>query len=203
MRYGARAARVWAAGRCAVVGAAPAALALALTGMWLACSAGTRSQDGSEELGLTGHGDSGRIEGRVTIGPLCPVERVPPDPSCAPTTQLLAALKVEIHGANGSLLRAVDLNDSGGYGIDVEPGTYFVDTSRHGFGLQGSGDSTAAGDSGGSIGAGGGHRAGAPGDATSGGRGDDGGAYRALPVLVEVRAGQTVRVDIDIDTGIR
>ena len=29
----------------------------------------------------------GFLEGKITIGPLCPVESVPPDPACQPTQE--------------------------------------------------------------------------------------------------------------------
>jgi hypothetical protein len=181
--------------------------------MWLGCSAGGSGRDGgrdSDDLGLTGNEDLGRIEGRVTIGPLCPVERIPPDPRCSPSPALFAAVKVRILTPSGELVRSVDLDDSGHYAVDLQPGGYLVGTNYPGFGLPGEPDSGTLVDSASS----------GPGSPPSvppqppafrgdsgppyvEDPGDDGGPYRVLPVAVQVQAGRRILVDIDIDTGIR
>ncbi len=240
--------------------------------LWLACSAGGSLPDGgrdSDDVGLTGNENLGRIEGRVTIGPLCPVERIPPDPRCSPKPELFAAVKVRILTTAGELVRLVDLDDSGNYAVELESGSYLVDTNYRGFGLPGGPESGTGGTDSASS---------APGSPstvdptdpiptpgeppppvgppfeppleppfeppfptdsfpTDSGvvfpdsgypgvppesvpsrpppfpgdsgppyvedPGEDGGPYRVLPVAVQVQAGRTLRVDIDIDTGIR
>jgi hypothetical protein len=106
---------------------------------------------------LGGTGAPAGIEGRVTIGPLCPVERFPPDPACQPTPETFAAVKVLILDPAGAVLRRVDLDDQGRYAVSLAPGTYLVDTTWRGIG-EGGGD-PAPGDSG-SVGGG----TGEPGD---------------------------------------
>jgi len=163
--------------------AAGLSLALFLPG-WQACSAGGQEAgEGSDDAGLTGNDGLGRIEGRVTIGPICPVERIPPDPRCSPTPEMFARVKVHVLSEAGELLRVVDLDAAGGYAVELGAGAYLVDTNYRGPGLPGPLDVAPEG----------------PGVS----EGDDGGSYRILPVAVEVRAGQSVKVDIDIDTGIR
>ena len=62
----------------------------------LACSGGGGTDVARAGDVITGAEDLGRIEGRVTIGPLCPVERIPPDPTCQPTPETFAAVKLFI-----------------------------------------------------------------------------------------------------------
>ncbi len=33
--------------------------------------------------------EKGFLEGKITIGPLCPVEKFPPDPRCQPTEETI------------------------------------------------------------------------------------------------------------------
>jgi hypothetical protein len=35
--------------------------------------------------------DSGVLKGKISIGPLCPVERIPPDSACLPTAETYKA----------------------------------------------------------------------------------------------------------------
>lgn len=123
-------------------------ISLVLVGLLLAgCTGGTK--------------DTGTLEGRVTIGPLSPVERegeitvVPPE--------VYAARKVMVYDKSGKkLVRQVDLANDGSYRVELEVGTYTVDINR--LGIDSSSD---------------------------------------VPRQVEIRANETVRLDIDIDTGIR
>ncbi len=70
------------------------------------------------------HVQSG-ITGIVTSGPVCPVERVPPDPSCAPRPVGGATLIVR-DGTGHEVARATSEAD-GRFLIPVAPGTYVVE----------------------------------------------------------------------------
>jgi len=105
--------------------------------------------------------ETGVLEGRVTIGPISPVERegekreVPPE--------VYEARKVMVYDRSGKrLVKQVDLGEDGHYSVNLKPGTYVVDINR--IGVDRSGD---------------------------------------VPAEIRVAAGETVVVDIDIDTGIR
>ena len=69
--------------------------------------------------------NQGGIAGTVTSGPVCPVERVPPDPSCAPRPVAGATLIVR-DGTGREVARAVTAAD-GRFLIPVAPGTYVVE----------------------------------------------------------------------------
>ncbi len=60
------------------------------------------------------------IEGRVTLGPTCPVERIPPDPRCAPKPY---QTDVTITGP-ASFSRDLATDPDGNFRIGLEPGTY-------------------------------------------------------------------------------
>jgi hypothetical protein len=103
----------------------------------------------------------GTLQGQVTIGPICPVER--PDQPCTPTPETYAARKVVILSPEGgSLIATVSLNQTGYYRVDLDPGTYVVDINRAGID-----------------------------------RSPD------VPRTLTLASGETVTLDIDIDTGIR
>jgi hypothetical protein len=46
-------------------------------------------------------GDDGFLKGIITIGPLCPVERIPPDPGCLPTAETYKAYPVAVWTSDG------------------------------------------------------------------------------------------------------
>ena len=103
----------------------------------------------------------GTLQGQVTIGPICPVER--PDQPCLPTPETYAARKVLVYGPDGTtLVETVPLNQTGYYRVQLDPGTYVVDINH--VGIDRSSD---------------------------------------VPRTVTIHSGETITLDIAIDTGIR
>ena len=103
----------------------------------------------------------GTLQGQVTIGPICPVER--PDQPCLPTPETYAARQVLVMRPDGATVVAtVSLNQTGYYRVDLDPGTYVVDMNHAGID-----------------------------------RSPD------VPRTITLSAGETVTLDISIDTGIR
>jgi hypothetical protein len=66
---------------------------------------------------------SSGISGRVMEGPTCPVERVPPDPKCAPRP-LAATLRVHRVGSRTGVL--VHSGSDGRFRVRLAPATYVV-----------------------------------------------------------------------------
>jgi uncharacterized surface anchored protein len=65
------------------------------------------------------------MDGTATAGPVCPVERVPPESACAPRP--VAGAVVEIRDASGKeVAQAVTASD-GSFRIDLPPGVYTVE----------------------------------------------------------------------------
>ena len=74
----------------------------------------------------------GALEGRVSIGPLTPVERVGV-PTPTPPPEVYAARSINIFQANGKTLVAnVKINPDGTYRVELKPGTYVVNIARTG-----------------------------------------------------------------------
>ena len=65
------------------------------------------------------------ISGTATAGPVCPVERNPPDPSCAPRPVVGAT--IVIRDGSGSQVAVAISKADGTYFVAVPPGAYVVD----------------------------------------------------------------------------
>jgi hypothetical protein len=64
------------------------------------------------------------ISGRIVAAPTCPVERVPPQPGCAPRA-LVATLLITPVGGSGST-KGVDSAGDGRFRVGLRAGTYTV-----------------------------------------------------------------------------
>ena len=83
--------------------------------------------------------ETGFLEGVISIGPICPVEKNPPDPGCLPTAETYQAYPVGIWSANGSrkteqIAPALD----GSYRAELAPGNYRVILEKEQYGIGGS-----------------------------------------------------------------
>jgi hypothetical protein len=79
---------------------------------------------GAWPAGAGGRGQTG-IGGTATAGPVCPVEKIPPDPSCAPRP-VGGAVVVIRDGAGVEITRATTAAD-GTYFVELAPGTHGVE----------------------------------------------------------------------------
>ena len=75
---------------------------------------------------LTGNGN---VIGKVLLGPICPVERNPPDPACAPrpyksTIQIWNTL-------TGSAYQSVATDASGTFNLSLAPGSYSLAVAKN------------------------------------------------------------------------
>jgi hypothetical protein len=103
---------------------------------------------------------TGTLTGKVSIGPLCPVE-----PCTIPHDRLVAAYAahpITISTPDGIVVTTVTADPESGYTVALKPGTYVVAIPKQGIG-------------------------GSP----------------ELPATVTIRSGETVVLNISIDTGIR
>ncbi len=73
------------------------------------------------------HEENGYLEGIITIGPICPVERIPPDPACLPTAETYNAYPVSVFTSDGNK-KISQLNPSldGTFSIELPTGKYLV-----------------------------------------------------------------------------
>src|SRR5579864_328255 len=65
--------------------------------------------------------ESSTLEGRITRGPLSPVERIGV-PNAAP----VAGARLEIRAPNGRKVASVESDSAGKYSVQLAPGTYLV-----------------------------------------------------------------------------
>ena len=83
-------------------------------------------------LFLAAHVDSG-VRGDVKTSPTCPVERVPPEPGCAPrgyaTTILIR------RAATGKLVKKAHSSGDGRFKVRLRPGRYVVEPQSGSGGL--------------------------------------------------------------------
>ena len=93
----------------------PGLRALACLAVPAALFAGCSGSDGDHR---------GGVQGTVTVGPMCPVERDPPDPDCAdqPLATHLAAMSED--GQRTFL--EFDSDSQGRFFIKLEPGPYVI-----------------------------------------------------------------------------
>ena len=85
---------------------------------------------------LSSH-EAGILEGKISIGPICPVETDPPDPGCLPTAETYKAYPVTVwtHDGKRKIIQIFPALD-GSYSNDLEPGRYLImlDTDRNNIG---------------------------------------------------------------------
>lgn len=75
---------------------------------------------------------SGVIAGHLDIGPICPVERVPADPNCAPGPQHYASYKMVAYNASRTaVIKQAAFDAQGNYRLDLPSGTYIIDIAPH------------------------------------------------------------------------
>lgn len=67
---------------------------------------------------------TGTISGRVTLSPICPVERMPPDPQCAPKPY---QTKVDVLSSDGSkLIKSTQSGADGSFALTLPFGNYRI-----------------------------------------------------------------------------
>jgi hypothetical protein len=86
------------------------------------------SQGGAVQPGA----GEGMLAGKIKIGPICPVERIPPEPGCEPTEETYKAYKLIVY-AEGRAKAAEFYGDrEGGYSISLPAGAYTVESETQG-----------------------------------------------------------------------
>ena len=74
---------------------------------------------------------AGILEGTISIGPICPVETIPPDPACLPTAETYKSYPVSVFTSDGKteiakLMPSLD----GSYSSELPPGDYLIVLER-------------------------------------------------------------------------
>jgi len=71
--------------------------------------------------------EAGILEGKISIGPICPVETDTPEPGCLPTAETYKAYPVAVWSSDGER-KIIQINPEmdGSYKTDLEPGKYLI-----------------------------------------------------------------------------
>jgi len=84
--------------------------------------------------------ENGILEGTISIGPICPVERIPPDPACLPTAETYKAYPVYVCTPDGSKkIALISPALDGSFKTELAPGNYLIklekEVSKHVFSM--------------------------------------------------------------------
>ena len=70
---------------------------------------------------------NGVLKGKISIGPLCPVERIPPDPKCQATPEMYAARKIFVYQTDKiTLVTTITPDNRGQFSLSLPAGTYYL-----------------------------------------------------------------------------
>lgn len=82
---------------------------------------------------------NGRLEGTVSIGPICPVETDPPGPDCLPTAETYKAYPVYVWKADKSRkIAKINPELDGSFFLELAPGDYIIDQGKEQIAIGGS-----------------------------------------------------------------
>ncbi|TAL60065.1 MAG: hypothetical protein EPN88_16430, partial [Bacteroidetes bacterium] len=71
--------------------------------------------------------EAGILEGVISIGPICPVESVPPDPACLPTAETYKAYPVSVWTSdNRKKIAQINPALDGSFRMELPQGNYRV-----------------------------------------------------------------------------
>lgn len=89
--------------------------------------------------------EKGFLIGKIAIGPLCPVEKNPPDPGCQPTKETYEGWPVVVLASDKKTKVAqIEPNLNGTYKIELPAGEYVVDLEKQKFSEMGGNNLPAA-----------------------------------------------------------
>ena len=74
--------------------------------------------------------EKGTLQGTVSIGPICPVERDPPDPRCKPSPETYAAWPISVYTQTNKKIATVVPDADGQFTLELPEGTYILDLEK-------------------------------------------------------------------------
>jgi hypothetical protein len=69
----------------------------------------------------------GEIKGKISIGPLCPVETIPPKPECQPTAETYKAYQTAVWTLTRKKVAEINPDSTGNFILKLNSGTYVID----------------------------------------------------------------------------
>lgn len=74
---------------------------------------------------------TGFLEGNISIGPICPVETIPPDPGCLPTAETYKAYPVYVKTVDGSRkITLINPSLDGSFRTELGAGDYLISLEK-------------------------------------------------------------------------
>ena len=71
--------------------------------------------------------ETGFLTGIITIGPICPVQSIPPTPDCMPTAETYKAYPVGVYSSGGTnKIAQISPALDGSFKTELAPGNYLV-----------------------------------------------------------------------------
>jgi hypothetical protein len=67
---------------------------------------------------------TGTVSGKVTLGPTCPVERIPPDPACAPKPYQTIIQIIALNSPQSAPFKVISSDAQGNYTVTLPAGAY-------------------------------------------------------------------------------
>src|SRR3989344_2788911 len=71
--------------------------------------------------------EKGFLEGKIDIGPLCPVARDPPDPGCEPTEETYKNWPMAVFSPGKKIVAKITPDKDGNFNLELPVGNYVVD----------------------------------------------------------------------------
>ena len=82
--------------------------------------------------------EKGFLVERISIGPLCPVERIPPVPRCQPTEETYKAWPIAVWTADKkNKIAQIAVAADGTFNVELSAGSYIVDIDKQQPGIGG------------------------------------------------------------------
>jgi hypothetical protein len=76
----------------------------------------------------------GTLKGKISIGPICPVETIPPNPACQPTAETYKAWATALWTlSHTAKVATLNPNLDGTYEMNIPSGRYIVDFAQNNF----------------------------------------------------------------------
>jgi hypothetical protein len=69
------------------------------------------------------------VSGKVVLGPTCPVERIPPDPACAPKPYQTTISVIKVGSPSGAPFKTVQTDASGDFSVSLPTGLFALQPS--------------------------------------------------------------------------
>jgi len=90
----------------------------------IGCPCAETAQSCPQDCKTAQTGKTGVISGKVTLGPTCPVQRIPPDPSCADKPYQTTIQIIASNSPQSAPYKVISSDQQGNYAVTLPAGVY-------------------------------------------------------------------------------